>query len=283
MKLLITGGTGFVGGHVVNEALRLNLDVTVVAVSEAEARSHSWYDQVKFVICDLMERRDDWYTFLDAPDSVIHLAWAGLPQYMSLHHVEENYWSSYHFLKNMIHNGVQDITVAGTCFEYGLQEGELEESACCRPVTAYGRGKNFLRESLEALKEYYDFEYKWPRIFYPYGKGIARSLLGQLNQAVAEGQPFPMSIGEQLRDYIPVETVGKYIIEIAMQNSVHGPINCCSGQPISVRRFVEEYLQHHDKSVELKLGEYPIPAYEPLAFWGSTMRLDSARNSFSKR
>lgn len=280
MKILITGATGFVGRHVVQQAVDYGLDVVVTGLSHQEAESLSWYHEVIFLVCNLMEQREDWYGFLGSPDMVIHLAWAGLPQYMSMHHIEDNYWSSYRLLKTLIQSGVQDLTVAGTCFEYGLQEGEISETTCCRPVTAYGRAKHMLHESLQALKQHYEFSYKWPRIFYPYGAGSPRSLLGQLNQALAEGKPFPMSLGEQIRDYLPVETVGKYIFEIAMQNTVYGAINCCSGQSISVRRFVEDYLKQRGKSVELKLGEYPMPSYEPLAFWGNTRRMQRALDAF---
>ncbi len=35
------------------------------------------------------------------------------------------------------------LAVAGTCFEYGLQDGELNESSDMRPVTQYGLAKHF--------------------------------------------------------------------------------------------------------------------------------------------
>jgi dTDP-6-deoxy-L-talose 4-dehydrogenase (NAD+) len=83
-----------------------------------------------------------------------------------------------------------------------------------------------------------------------------------------------MSGGEQLRDYLPVEVVAENIVKIALQNKIQGIINNCSGQPISIRRLVEEYLQKTGAKIDLNLGYYPYPTYEPHAFWGCTKKLE---------
>ena len=85
---------------------------------------------------------------------------------------------------------------------------------------------------------------------------------------------FNMSGGEQLRDYLPVEEVAKMLVAVALQQKVEGIINCCSGEPVSVRRFVENYLQQHNLRIRLNLGHYPYPDYEPMAFWGDRQKLD---------
>jgi dTDP-6-deoxy-L-talose 4-dehydrogenase (NAD+) len=82
-----------------------------------------------------------------------------------------------------------------------------------------------------------------------------------------------MSGGEQLRDYLPVEVVAENIVKIALQNKIQGIINNCSGQPISIRRLVEEYLQKTGAKIDLNLGYYPYPIYEPHAFWGCTKKI----------
>ncbi len=46
-----------------------------------------------------------------------------------------------------------------------------------------------------------------------------------------------------------------------------GAINICSGNPISVRKLVEHWLNENAWKIELNLGYYPYPDYEPMAFW----------------
>jgi dTDP-6-deoxy-L-talose 4-dehydrogenase (NAD+) len=87
-----------------------------------------------------------------------------------------------------------------------------------------------------------------------------------------------MSGGEQLRDYLPVEKAAAYIAQIALQNEVTGAINCCSGNPISVKQLVKDYLENSGKMIELNLGYYPYPDYEPMAFWGDTNKLQQIIN-----
>jgi len=110
-----------------------------------------------------------------------------------------------------------------------------------------------------------------------YGEGQSeKSLLSQLETAIKKGEKrFNMSGGEQLRDYLPVEKVAEYIVAIALQDKVKGIINCCSGKPLSVRKLVEKYLEEKGYCIELNLGYYPYPDYEPMEFWGNNTKLQS--------
>ena len=108
-----------------------------------------------------------------------------------------------------------------------------------------------------------------------YGKGQGpNSLLSQLDNALLNGDTiFNMSGGEQQRDYLPVEKVGAYVVKIALQNKLTGIINCCSGNPITVKEFVEKYLKYQQQSIRLNLGYYPYADYEPMRFWGDDKKL----------
>jgi dTDP-6-deoxy-L-talose 4-dehydrogenase (NAD+) len=54
---------------------------------------------------------------------------------------------------------------------------------------------------------------------------------------------------------------------------VQGIINCCSGTPVSVKTFVENYLKEKNRSIKLNLGYYPYTDYEPMYFWGDNSKL----------
>jgi dTDP-6-deoxy-L-talose 4-dehydrogenase (NAD+) len=273
MKVLVTGATGFIGNYVVKELLKRQYHVIATSRNMEKAR----FSQVEYIPCDLNKMQENFFQFFQQPDLLIHLAWEGLPNYKDLFHLEKNLFSNYRFLKNMVENGLKSFVVTGTCFEYGMQSGALNETMITMPDNPYGLAKDTLRKFLEQLQKKIDFEFKWVRLFYMYGKGQSpNSILSQLDRALEKGEAsFNMSGGEQLRDYLPVEKVAEYIVKIAMQNKVHGIINCCSGKPISIRKLVENYLVKKQKSIHLNLGYYSYPDYEPMAFWGNAAKLNT--------
>jgi len=275
MRIAVTGATGFIGRHVVAELLRKSHSVVASALSVEEAAELPWRERVRFEELDIHGGVTGSFDRLERPDVVIHLAWKGLPNYQQLFHVEENLFYQYRFLKSLVADGLPHLVVAGTCLEYGLQNGCLSEEMPTAPTTAYGLGKDILRRMLEQLAKSHPFVLQWVRIFYPYGEGQhPNSLLSQLTRALERGDAeFPMSGGEQLRDFLPVHELAQQMVCICEQTDVAGVINCCSGVPISVRRFVEEYLQQDGRSIDLHPGVYPYPDYEPMAFWGDFRKL----------
>jgi nucleoside-diphosphate-sugar epimerase len=278
MKVLVTGATGFIGNYVVGELLKQNCDVIATSSREQKASQAAWFDQVKYLPFNFenFNESTDYFSFFDKPEIAIHLAWEGLPNYKSSFHEEQNLSRHLAFLTNLVQHGLKDLTVTGTCFEYGMQEGCLQEDMPAKPENPYGKAKDTLRRELEKLNQACSFSFKWIRLFYMYGKGQnPNSLLSQLERALANNEPvFNMSGGEQVRDFLPVEKVAAHIVAIALQKKVTGIINCCSGEPVTVKKFVEDYLREKDKKIELNFGFYPYPDYEPASFWGDTTRLN---------
>lgn len=275
MKIAVTGASGFVGGHVLR-ALASRPDVEVVAVSRAALAHGSLPVGMRHVALDIASPPDNAYDLLGQPDVLIHLAWGGLPNYLSLHHFESELPAQYRFLSDLVQAGLPAMVVTGTCYEYGMQSGELSETDAAPPANPYAYAKVALHRQLEFLKAKTPFALTWARLFYMYGEGQApTSIYSLLRAAVERGDAtFPMSKGEQLRDYLPVEDVAWNIIALACLNADAGIVNVCSGKPVSVRSLVERWLMEHDWHIALDLGKYPYPAYEPLAFWGARSKLD---------
>jgi nucleoside-diphosphate-sugar epimerase len=275
--ILVTGATGFVGNYVIEYLLRKGHRVTATSVHAQKAAAFPWFDKVQYKAFSL-EQFDpavDYVSFFGNPDLLIHLAWEGLPNYKAAFHSEENLPRHAAFLQNLVSNGLTDMTIAGTCFEYGFQEGALYETLPPLPANAYSKAKNSLREQMEMLQQMHPFVFKWARLFYMYGKGQSpNSLLSQLEQALEKReQVFNMSGGEQVRDFLPVEEMAAHIVQIALQQQVTGIINCCSGRPVTVKQLVLDYLAARQATITLNLGYYPYPDYEPMRFWGDTGKL----------
>jgi dTDP-6-deoxy-L-talose 4-dehydrogenase (NAD+) len=90
----------------------------------------------------------------------------------------------------------------------------------------------------------------------------------QLDAAIDRGdEVFPMSGGEQLRDYLRVECAAEQLAK-ALDDGRDGPVNICSGTPISVRTLVERRILERGARIRPEFGRFPYPAHEPLAFWG---------------
>jgi len=281
-KVLVTGATGFIGNYVVEELLQRNHTVITSSANEAGARQKSWFAKTTYIPLDLeyLNTAENYFNFFGKPEILIHLTWEGLPNYKDSFHIEKNLPRHKVFLENIISNGLQNVNITGTCFEYGMQEGKLKEDMPSLPDNPYAIAKNNLRVYIESLKSRFFFACKWIRLFYMFGKGqSAKSLLSQLQQALDNKEEiFNMSEGDQTRDFLPVEKVAKYIVDIAVQSEVTGVINCCSGIPVTVKQLVQEYLKETNQSIKLNLGYYPYPDYEPMHFWGDNNKLKTIIN-----
>jgi nucleoside-diphosphate-sugar epimerase len=275
LKILVTGATGFVGRHLVGALLARGFQVRAVARNLEAARLLPWFDDVEFVTADIQAADLDVPALCQGVAAMAHLAWPGLPNYDGLFHFERNLPADYAFIKNVVAAGVKQVLVTGTCFEYGLQSGPLSEETSPQPSNPYGLAKNTLRLFLEALARQQPFALQWARLFYLHGEGQnPKSLLASLERAIDAGDAsFDMSPGEQLRDYLPIETAADRLVSVLQRPDFSGVVNICSAQPVSVRALVEQRLTARNSSMTLNLGVYGYSTHEPMAFWGTCERL----------
>lgn len=277
LKVLVTGASGFVGQHLVAALLARGCQVRAVARRPEPAQALPWFGQVEFVAADIHDPQLDVAALCQGVDALVHLAWPGLPNYQGLFHFEHNLPADYAFIKRAVQAGVGQVQVTGTCFEYGLQSGALSEDLECRPANAYGLAKHSLHLFLQSLRQQVPFDLQWVRLFYLHGVGQnPNSLLAALDRAIDAGlERFDMSGGEQLRDFLPIQVAAEHLAALLHRRDFSGVVNVCSGQPVSVRRLVEDHCAARESRIRLNLGHYPYPLHEPMAFWGDAQRLRS--------
>ena len=154
-KVLVTGATGFIGNYVIEELIKAGVNIIATSSGEAKAKEKKWFNRVEYLAFDLKEFDDtvDYQKYFNYPDAIIHLAWEGLPNYKAAFHIRENLPRHFAFIKNLVTHGQKDITITGTCFEYGMQDGCLNERMEVKPANAYAIAKDNLRRQLQQLQQ----------------------------------------------------------------------------------------------------------------------------------
>jgi nucleoside-diphosphate-sugar epimerase len=278
MKILVTGATGGFGKLMIPELLRAGHEIIATSRHRAKAEKLPFFKQVIYIPYDIDQQSTaNLYDHFGQPDSMIHLAWDKLHDYNDDEHLSGILNSHKAFLFNLVSHGLKDFNGLGTCYEYGLKEGELREEDESEPVLPYSRAKNSLRLYVESLKEQYGLSVKWLRIFYVFGEtGGRKNLYNALMDAVLNNEPdFNMSAGEQVRDFLGPEEMAELLVKASLQTKVQGIINCCSGTPVKLKDFITGFLKKNQYTIRLNLGHYPYLAYEPMESWGSVKKLNS--------
>lgn len=271
--IVVTGATGFVGVSLVAELVKREAAVTVVTRDPARLDTMPWKADVSVWVGDLFAEAGGLPDVAGA--EVVHLVWDDLTDFRSPLHVERHFQSNFMLLNRLLDAGAAALTAAGTCQEYGLQEGRLFADGLTDPRTPYAIGKDMLRRSAAHACENRGIPFRWFRFFYIYGRRQKpNSLYPLLISALERGDvEFPMSEGRQLRDFISIEDAARQCCDI-IGNGATGCFNISSGRPQSVREFVAEICQREGKSIRPKYGVYGMPDYEPFAFWGQPWETD---------
>jgi len=261
----ILGSEGFIGRAIQREARAIDQDLHCWSHSQSDSRySFDLLDSSSWV--ELLKHK---------PTTVVLLSWPGLPNYKASFHLTRNLPASIELVEYLINAGMKRIVVAGTCYEYGLQNGSLKASQRTDPINSYAIAKDSLRRAIANLCDSASVTWSWLRIFYPYGIGQnPNSLLPALQRAIEERMPiFSMSSGRQIRDFVSVEILARQILLLSLHPLASGIYNGGSGDGRSLREIAESRVHELGAEIKLDFGAYPDRADEPLAFWADMSRM----------
>ena len=256
-EIHVLGSEGFIGRALQRHAF----DAVLRCWSHSGTGTTSYFDLLD---------PSSWESLLSLkPSSVMLLSWPGLPNYNEIFHVTRNLPACIALFEQLAASGLKRILVAGSCYEYGLQNGPLKEDQPTDPQSCYATAKDSLRRILEIRCAHYGIQWCWTRIFYPFGNGQnPNSFLPSLDRAIENGDSeFAMSSGRQLRDFIAVEDVATSLLCLAQHPGSSGIYNIGAGQPLSLRELAEGRIAKSSSSIRLDLGAFPDRADEPTAFW----------------
>ena len=230
MRVLLTGGTGFLGTRVLS--LLGSHDVLVLS---RNARPLPCGNGVKLLAADLTTT-GHWVGEVVAlqPECCMHLAWEGLPDY-SLAHCRVNLDASLRLMDVVAKAGVKKIVVAGSCWEYGRATGAVSEEMQPQDVGVFASTKHALLSIVESVARTAPFDYSWARVFFAYGPGQRpSSLIPQLQAAYAQGRALDIREPAALQDFVHVDDVAAALVALAARDVPSGIFNVGTGNPKSV-------------------------------------------------
>ena len=257
LLILLTGATGFVGRQVLRTLGERGCRVRPV-VREGKQNQIAHMAAVETVIAspDIFAESAAWGADVcRGVDTVIHVAWYAEPgEYLQSQKNQECLAGTLRFAKGALQAKVRRFVGIGTCFEYDLSVGHLSVETPLKPSTPYARAKVDAFNALSKMLPRHGIEFVWCRLFYLYGEGEdERRLLPYVRVRLKAGEPAELSSGEQIRDYLDVREAGRMIVEAAL-GPVQGPLNICSGKPITIREIAENIADEFGRRDLLRFG-----------------------------
>lgn len=265
-KVLLTGATGFVGKQILRALSEAGASVRAVVREGSENRLPDDVSIEKVVTNpDIFSESAAWWqAACEGIDTVIHAAWYAEPgQYLQSPRNLDCLEGSLEMAKGAAEARVRRFIGIGTCFEYDLSLGMLKTDAPIRPTTPYAGAKAATFMALSQYLPLRHVDFAWCRLFYLYGEGEdARRLVPYLHQKLSAGEPVDLTSGNQIRDFVDVAEAGRQIAAVAL-GETKGPVNICSGIPITVRQMAERIADEYGRRDLLRFGARPDNLIDP--------------------
>jgi len=269
IRLVITGASGFIGRELLKTLSRVDTH-EVLAIGNRFDETLCLSANIKFHEVDIFstEAKDLIRKF--NPTSCLHLAWKDGFNHKSEYHLNSigRHFKFIEFIADL--PDFRKISVAGTSHEVGPYHGQVDSSTPDNPVNFYGISKVALRRALEihfSDKKYISFQ--WLRMFYILPNDQSgNSVFAKILKAEENGlKSFPFTSGENLHDFIDIDSLSKIIIEI-IELPLTGIINCGSYRPQKIKDVVNYFVRKNNININVEYGAYPSRIDDSPAIWG---------------
>lgn len=225
-KILVIGGAGYIGSHVVKALLHENFAVTVYD-NLSTGQVCNLFEKAEFVKGDILDSQHLEKTMAQGFDAVIHLAAKKAvgesmenPQLYS----QNNISGSVNIFNAMLNTGIKNIVFSSTSAVYGMpQYLPLDENHPLNPMSFYGYTKMAIEQVMNWYSKIKDFNYIALRYFNAVGYAadgsicskeknpqnllplIMETITGQREILHVFGNDYDTPDGTCVRDYIHVE------------------------------------------------------------------------------
>lgn len=274
MKVLVSGGAGYIGSHAVVQLLDKQYDVVVV---DNLSTGHQWAvdKRASFYQCDIRNKKDlDKILKKEKIDVVMQFA-ADIvvadSEKNPLKYYDNNVYGTISLLQTMLENNVKNIIFSSTAAVYGNTEKvPVEEKDPLDPISPYGATKAFVERILDDCRKAYGLNYCVFRYFnvagahekYPIGQNVKKNTAlipiilevasGERDFIGIFGNDYDTKDGTGIRDFIHVvDLVDAHILGInKLLKNESAIYNLGNGQGFSVLEMIE---------AARKVTDHPIP------------------------
>lgn len=279
MRVLVTGGAGYIGSHAVRRLLAGGHDVTVL---DNLSRGHkaAILPGVEFAQLDLrdvegvaalLRRRE-----IEAVMHFAAYALVGESVTEPLLYYDNNTWGSTCLLSAMAKAGVDRIVFSSTCATYGEPESmPIVETLPQNPINPYGWSKLFVERILKDFgKANPNFAFAALRYFNVAGCAsdgslgedhapethiipvVLQTVLGKREKITIFGEDYPTPDGTCIRDYIHVEDLvdAHAVVLEALDDGDQRFYNLGTGQGLSVKQIVDSVRRVTGRDFKVEIG-----------------------------
>jgi dTDP-6-deoxy-L-talose 4-dehydrogenase (NAD+) len=273
MRIFVTGGTGFLGSHVVRELL--NEGNALLLLSRQPESALSKMPNVDVVQGDLSDAAN-WKNKVKRfkPQAAVHMAWESLPDYDARTSIRNlNY--GLNLINLLAEIGCESVICTGSCWEYGQQAGKLREDIALKPYNAFTAAKNALHWVGREIAREHGMHFIWARIFYVYGPGQrGTSLIPYIIDCVRKDEKLEIRTPWAKNDFVYVDDVAMAISAIVRETKKDGVYNIGSGTSTSIQKVVE--LVCNKFNFLRKCDTLISPANRPVVdFWADISKIKS--------
>lgn len=272
MKVLVTGGSGFIGQYCLEQLHAKGYEVHAVSsVPRPQSNAVQWHQAS---LLDPAQTR----ALVNAvkPSHLLHLAW--YTRHGKYWTAPENLsWvqGSLALMQAFSESGGQRLVTAGTCAEYDWSHGTCVESHTpLVPATLYGSYKHALQLMQHAWCRQNSLSAAWGRVFSLYGPAEHPDrLVASVIRALLRGEVATCGNGSLVRDYAHAEDVAAAFVSI-LESPIDGPVNIGSGDAISLHDLVEKIALKLDGSGLIRYRPPSlVPSSEPAILLPDVTRL----------
>jgi nucleoside-diphosphate-sugar epimerase len=269
--VLVTGGAGFMGRHLVR-MLTARGDAVLVAdrLPESALPPGRLPAGARYAALDLADRDDVRALFADArPERVFHLASAvDVRRDLAVldDQLRHTQMASLHVALACLEHGVGRLVHVGTCEEYGNGPAPFREDQDPSPVSPYSAAKVAATAFVRMLATSFGLRAVVVRPFLTYGpeQGTNQMIPALVASALA-GRDFPMTGGEQTREFNYVEDIVRGMVLASEAAGVDGlVVNIGCAEPRRIRDVAALVLDLMGNPVRAQFGTLP---YRPGETW----------------
>ncbi len=243
-RLLVVGGNGFIGRHVVNHAVGLGWSVTSLNLS-VEPKGEERHLGVCYLAADIADRgaldkalaEPTFDYVVNCGGYIDHrLFFRGGRSVLDAH-----FRGVLNLVEVLDRKALRAFVNIGSSDEYGNSPAPQRETQREAPISPYSLGKVAATHFLQMLYRTEDFPATTLRLFLTYGPGQGdRRFLPQIIKGCIEGRSFPTSAGQQLRDFCFVGDIVDAVFAAFSRPKARGEvINVASGTAVSIRQVIE--------------------------------------------